>query len=113
MSKSDDFSGRAWLYLIAMFIIVSFAVRYGFRLFAQLREAGEPSLFAQILSVLMIGFAAIILHGYWTEYRAETARGQPASTSRFARGCLLILVIVGCFALGLLVLAWKAFRMNV
>lgn len=110
MSKSYNSHRRAWLYLIAMFVVVSFLVRYGFRLLSQLRGAGEPSLFAQILTGLMIGFAAIILYGYWAEYRTDMARGQAASRPQYRLGCLLILVIVSSFACGLLVLAWKLFR---
>ena len=110
MSNPREFNGRAWLYLLATFFVVSFVVRYGFRLLSQLRGAGAPSLFAQVLTVLMIGFAAIILFGYWSEYRAYLAREQPKPGPSFGRGCLLILVIVACFACGLLVLAWQMFR---
>jgi hypothetical protein len=93
-----------------MFVIVSFVVRYGFRLFSQLRAVGEPSLFAQVFTGLMIGFAVIILYGYWAEYRTDMARGQAASRPQYSLGCVLILVIVSGFACGLLVLAWKMFR---
>ena len=110
MSKLRDFNGRAWLYLLAMFFVVSFVVRYGFRLFSQLRGAGEPSLFAQVLTVLMIGFAAIILYGYWSEYRADMSREPATQGPALGRGCLLILAIVVSFACGLLVLAWRIFR---
>ena len=112
MPKSHDSNARAWLYFVAMFFVVSFVVRYGFRLYSQLRGAGEPSSFAQVLTGLMIGFAAIILYGYWAEYRVDSARGDAASRPQYRRGCLLILVIVSCFACGLLVLAWTLFRMN-
>ena len=110
MPKFHKSNARAWLYLIAMFVVVSFLVRYGFRLVSQLQGAGEPSLFAQVLTGLMIGFAAIILYGYWIEYRTDMARGQAVSRPQYGLGCLLILVIVSGFACGLLVLAWKMFR---
>ena len=112
MSKSQDSNKRAWLYLIAMFVVVSFLVRYGFRLVSQFRGTGDPSLFAQVCAVLMIGFAALILYGYWTEYWTDVARGQATSRPQYGLGCLLILVIVSGFACGLLVLAWKLFRKN-
>jgi hypothetical protein len=112
MSKFREFNGRAWLYLLAMFFVVSFVVRYGFRLISQLRGAGEPSMFAQVLTVLMMGFAAIILFGYWSEFRADTARELAVPGRAIGQGCLLILAIVVCFAIGLLVLAWQIFRMR-
>jgi hypothetical protein len=110
MPKHHNSHARAWLYLIAMFVVVSFVVRYGFRLFSQLRGVGEPSLFAQVFTGLMIGFSGVILYGYWAEYRTDMARAQAASRPQYGLGCLLILVIVSSFACGLLVLAWKMYR---
>ena len=77
---------------------------------AQIRGTGDPSLFAQVFAGLMIGFAALILYGYWTEYWTDVARGQAASRPQYGLGCLLILVFVSGFAGGLLVLALKMFR---
>lgn len=79
---------------------------------SQLRGTGEPSLFSHIFAVLMIGFAALILYGYWTEYWSDVARGEATSRPQYSLGCLLVLVIVSAFACGLLVLAWKMFRTN-
>jgi len=95
--------------LIAAFLVLSFLVRYGLKLIAELRGASEPSLFAQVFAALMVAFASLILFGYWTEFRKDVARGQAATRPHFRLGCLLVLVLVSGFAFGLLVLAWNLF----
>jgi hypothetical protein len=110
MPKLHHSNRRTWIYLIAMFLVGSFLVRYGLRLLSQLRGTGEPSLFAHVFAMLMIGFAALILYGYWTEYWSDVARGEATSRPQYSLGCLLVLVIVSGFACGLLVLAWQMFR---
>ena len=110
MSKSHDSNKHPWLYLFATFVVGCFVVRYGFRLISQLRGVGQPSVFAQILSAMMIGFAAIIGYGYWAEYRAELARGATTSRSGTGIGCLIIGIFVIGFVIGLLALAWNMFQ---
>jgi hypothetical protein len=110
--NSPNSHRRAWLYLVPMLVVLSFLVRYGIRLVAELRGTDEPSPFAQVFAGLMMAFAAIILYGYWREYRIDAVHDRAASPSRSRFGCLLILVIVGGFACGLLVLAWQLWHMN-
>ncbi len=110
MADSKDSRARAWLYRLALLFAASLLAGSGFRLFSQIVGAGTPSIFTQSLGGLMVGFALLILYGYWTEYRAETARGMATTQYRPGIGCLLMGLLVSGFLVGLLVLAWKMLR---
>ncbi len=108
--SNPKYSPRAWLYLFAISMAAFALSVYAFRFIAQLAGSGAPSLFSQCLSGLMAGFAALILYGYWAEYRADVALGAADSRPRFGAGCLILAVFVGGFVIALLVLAWKMWR---
>ena len=107
MADSKDSRTRQWLYLLALLFATSLLAGYVFRMISQIVGPDSPSIFTQCMSGLMVGFAVLILYGYWVEYRAETESGMAATPHRPGVGCLLILLLVGGFLVGLLVLAWK------
>ena len=92
--------------MFAVSLFSGFAIRW----ILQLVGRGAPTPFTQVLGGLMVGFAGIILYGYWAEYRAALARGAAASRPGTGVGCLLIVGFVSCFVIGLVVLAWKMFQ---